>query len=390
MSDTLLLQGARVVDPAAGLDAVADVLFMDGRVAAVGQGLDVPSDAEVRDLAGRIVVPGLIDLHTHVYWGGTSLGIDAEDFARLSGVTTSVDAGSAGPGNFAGFRRHVIERSEVRILSFLHVAYPGIFAFSERGTLFPESSALGLMAPDEALAVIEANRDVIVGVKIRIGPSASGNQGVAPLKAAVGVARRAGLPVMVHVEAPPPGIAEILAELEAGDILTHSFRPAPNAAIEDGRVLPAVLEARARGVLFDIGHGKGSFSFTSARALLEAGFLPDAISSDIHIASIKGPAYDQLTTLSKFLCLGMEFRDVIAASTVNPARMIGRPDLGTLAPGSAGDATVLSLQEGSFDYVDSRDQHLDGRQRIALAGVVVGGRWWHTVDEMADGADTSQ
>src|SRR5690606_18256954 len=198
---------------------------------------------------------------------------------------------------------------------------------------------------------------------------------------------RAGLPVMVHVEAPPPGIDEILAELEAGDILTHSFRPAPNAAIEDGKVLPAVLAARARGVLFDIGHGKGSFSFASARALLEAGFLPDAISSDIHIASIKGPAYDQLTTLSKFLCLGMEFRDVIAASTVNPARMIGRPDLGTLKPGSVGDATVLSLEESSFDYVDSRDQHLDGRQRIALAGVVVGGRWWHTADQMANGVD---
>src|SRR5690606_10156987 len=122
---------------------------------------------DVRDVSGKIVVPGLIDLHTHVYWGGTSLGVDAEEFARLCGVTTAVDAGSAGPGNFHGFRRHVIERSAVRILAFLHVSYPGIFAFSERGTLFPESSDLNLMAPDEALSVIEANRDVIVGVKVR-------------------------------------------------------------------------------------------------------------------------------------------------------------------------------------------------------------------------------
>jgi len=381
MANKLLLRGARVVDPAAGLDAILDVLFADGKVAAVESGIDAPSDAEVHDLSGRIVVPGLIDLHTHVYWGGTSLGIDAEDFARLCGVTTSVDAGSAGPGNFAGFRKHVIERSDVRILAFLHVAFPGVFAFSERGTLFPESSDPRLMAPEEAVSIIEENRDVIVGVKVRIGPSASGNQGVEPLKVACSVARRAGVPVMVHVEAPPPTIGEILAELQAGDILTHSFRPPPNAAIEDGRILPAVLEARSRGVFFDIGHGKGSFSFDSARALLGAGFAPDAISSDIHVSSIKGPAYDQLVTMSKFLCLGMGFSEVIAASTVNPARIIGRPELGTLAPGTVGDATVLSLQEGSFDYVDSRAQHLDGRQKIALAGVVVGGRWWYSPQE---------
>jgi dihydroorotase len=378
MSEKLLLRGARVVDPSAGHDAIADVLFADGSVAAVGPALDAPSDAAIRDLSGLIVVPGLIDLHTHVYWGGTSLGIDADDFGRLCGVTTSVDAGSAGPGNFAGFRKHVIERSEVRILAFLHVAFPGIFAFSERGTLFPESSTPKLMAPDEAVAVIEANRDVIVGVKVRIGPSASGDQGVAPLKVACSVARRAGVPVMVHVEAPPPDVEEILAELQAGDILTHSFRPAPNSIVVEGRVIEAALEARRRGVFFDIGHGKGSFSFPSARALLDAGFPPDAISSDIHVASIKGPAYDQLVTLSKFLCLGMDFADVIAASTANPARIVGRPDLGSLSAGSVGDATVLSLEEGSFDYVDSRANHLDGKQRIALAGVVIGGRWWHS------------
>lgn len=385
MSNKLLLRGARVVDPAAGLDTNLDVLFADGKIVSVEPQIEPPSDAITHNVAGLIVVPGLIDLHTHVYWGGTSLGIDADDFARLSGVTTSVDAGSAGPGNFAGFRKHVIDRAEVRILAFLHIAFPGIFAFSERGTLFPESSSPSLMAPEEALSVIDENRDVIVGIKVRIGPSASGNQGIEPLKVACSVARRADLPVMVHVEAPPPGIEEILAELQAGDILTHSFRPSPNAMIEDGKILPAVLKARSRGVFFDIGHGKGSFSFVSARGLLDAGFAPDAISSDIHISSIKGPAFDQLTTMSKFLCLGMGFSDVIAASTTNPARIIKRPELGTLAPGSVGDTTILSLQEGSFDYVDSRAQHLDGKQRIALAGVVIGGRLWHRAPSFMQG-----
>jgi len=377
MTDKLLLRGGRVVDPSASIDATMDILFADGMVAEIAPRIDPADCMDVRDVSGKIVVPGLIDLHTHVYWGGTSLGVDAEEFARLCGVTTAVDAGSAGPGNFHGFRRHVIERSAVRILAFLHVSYPGIFAFSERGTLFPESSDLKLMAPDEALSVIEANRDVIVGVKVRIGPSASGYQGVEPLKVACRVAREAGLPVMVHVEAPPPTIEEILAELQAGDILTHSFRPSPNAAIVDGKVIPAVLEARQRGVFFDIGHGKGSFSFINARALLEAGFLPDAISSDIHVASIRGPAYDQLVTMSKFLCLGMSFNDVIAASTANPARILGRPELGTLAAGTCGDATILSIEEGSFDYVDSRAEHLYARQKIALEGVVLSGRWWH-------------
>ena len=377
MASTLLLKGARLVDPANGRDGIADVLFADGRVSEVGANVQPPAGTEIRDMSGLIVVPGLIDMHTHVYWGGTSVGIDADDFGRLCGVTTAVDAGSAGAGNFAGFRRHVMERSDVRILAFLHVAFPGIFAFSDRGSLFPESSDPRLLSPDDAFAVIENNRDVIVGVKVRIGPSASGDQGVGPLRTACALARRAGLPVMVHVEAPPPGVDEILAELSPGDILTHSFRPAPNAIVEDGKVIEAALEARRRGILFDIGHGKGSFSFVSARALLDAGFPPDVISSDIHVASIKGPAYDQLVTLSKFLCLGMDFADVIAASTVNPARIIGRPDLATLSPGAVGDATILSIDEGSFDYVDSRANHLDGKQRISLAGVVLGGRWWH-------------
>src|SRR5258705_10442967 len=173
MTYDLILRGGRVVDPSQKLDAVMDVAFADGKVARIGAGLRAETKTDVRDVSGRIVTPGLIDLHTHVYWGGTSLGVDAEDFCRRSGVTTAVDTGSAGPGNFAGFRKHVIERSDVRILAYLHVSFAGIFGFSKT-IMVGESEEMRLMAPIEAVQVADANRDVIVGITVRVGRDSRG------------------------------------------------------------------------------------------------------------------------------------------------------------------------------------------------------------------------
>jgi dihydroorotase len=372
----LVLRGGRVIDPANGRDETADVAFGDGKV--VGVGRDLPAGGtEPVDARGLLVVPGLIDLHTHVYWGGTSLGVDAVEVARRSGTTTFVDAGSAGPGIFHGFRRHVIDPSPLRIIPYLNVSFPGIFALSATVAV-GECADLRLLDPRECVRVIEANRDLIAGVKVRVGRNAGGASGVAPLDIALEVAEEIGLPVMAHLDNPPPSRLEVLTRLRRGDILTHCFRPFPNAPVQqDGRIREEVLEARRRGIIFDIGHGSGSFGFHTAEAMLTAGFPPDVISSDVHALSIKGPAFDQLVTMSKFLCLGMELIDVIRASTAAPAATLGRTDIGRLQIGAVGDATVLELAEGDFEYRDVLGEARTGRQRLNARGLVVTGSWWY-------------
>jgi len=370
----LVLKGGRVVDPSQALDKVTDIAFAGGKVAAIGQGL---SGEDVRDVAGKIVTPGLIDLHTHVYWGGTSLGVEAELLARSGGVTTFIDAGSAGPGNFHGFRRHVIERSPVRILPYLNIAFPGIFAFS-KSVMLGENVDMRLIDAREAVRVAREHKDLVLGIKVRVGRSASGDSGVKPLDIALDVAEETGLPVMAHLDAPPPSRREVLERLRPGDILTHCFRPFPNAPVRpDGRVREEVLAARARGVIFDIGHGAGSFGFGTTRAMLAAGFLPDVISSDVHAISIEGPAFDLLTTMSKFLCLGLDLATVIERATSKAAAAIKRPDLGTLKIGHQGEASVIEQASGRFDYADSIGERLAGDTRLVSAGVVLAGRWWH-------------
>ncbi len=222
---------------------------------------------------------------------------------------------------------------------------------------------------------------MIVGIKVRVGQRASGTSGAAPLDIALQAAAEVGLPLMCHIDIPPPSYEEVLERLRPGDGRTHAFRPFPNAPIDhQGRVKDAVVRARKRGVRFDIGHGKGSFAFKTARGMLANGFYPDTISSDVHALCINGPAFDQVTTLSKFLCMGMPLGDVIAATTVNAAMALKRPELGTLKVGSIGDATILSIRSGEFDYVDVVGERMIGDKRIVSDGVVIAGRWWHPHD----------
>jgi dihydroorotase len=377
MSFDLILRNGRLIDPASGIDATTDVAFNDGKVAAVGAAAAAGQGRSERDVAGCIVMPGMIDFHTHVYWGGTSISIDADQLARRCGTTTWLDVGSAGPGNFAGFRKHVIEPSQTRILAYLHVSHAGIFAFSPQ-IMVGESLDMRLMDTETCARVAKENPDTIRGIKVRVGAGTSGVNGIGPLYHAIEAADRAGLPVMCHIDRPPPRYVDVLEILRPGDTLTHCFKPFPNAPITaDGRIKDACWKARERRVIFDIGHGKGSFDFNVARAMLEGGFPPDIISSDVHVLCIDGPAFDNMETMSKFLNLGMPLVDIIRAVTVTPAKMLGRPDLGDLTVGSTGDATVMRIEDGIFSFTDVLNQTLAGTSRFALDSVVVGGKLWH-------------
>lgn len=376
MQFELLIKGGRVIDPGSNTDAALDVGFAGGRVTALEAGIPADRAGRVIDASGAIVAPGLIDLHTHVYWGGTSLGVDADAMAARSGTTTFVDAGSAGAGNFLGFRRHVIERSRARILAYLNISFAGIFGFSSNVHV-GECSDIRLCDAREAVACGQEHSDIVVGMKVRSGRIAGGTSGIAPVDLAVEAADKLQLPLMTHIDFPPPGRSEVIARLRPGDILTHCFRPFPNSPIDGaGLVREDARAARARGVVFDIGHGMGSFDFEVARGMLAAGYAPDVVSSDVHLFCADGPAYDVLVCLSKLLALGMPLVEAIRSVTAKPAAVIGRPELGSLAVGSIGDAAVLRLVPGEFPYVDASGRTLVGQERLVSEGVAIAGAWW--------------
>src|SRR5438445_4626228 len=376
MQFDLLLKGGRLIDPASGIDAPRDVAIANGRIAAVDADIPAERAAQLVDATGCIVAPGLVDLHSHVYWGGTSLGVDADRLAAKSGTTTFIGARSAGAGNFLGFRRHVMERSKVRILAYVNISFAGIFGFSQTVSV-GECSDLRLCEPREVVAAAREHADVVVGVKVRSGRHAGGTSGIAPVDLALEAADKVGLPLMAHIDEPPPGRSEVLPRLRRGDILTHCFSPFPNAPVfASGAVRPDMRLARERGVIFDIGHGMGSFDFEVARAMLAEGLAPDVISSDVHLYCVDGPAFDILVCMSKLMALGMPLVEVLRAATQAPAQAIARPELGKLKVGGIGDVAVLKLQPGRFTFVDAVGAPLVADRRLVSNAVVVGGKWW--------------
>lgn len=375
MAHDLVIKGGRVLDPAANIDATLDIAFSDGKVVRLAPSITEPATRTING-AGHLVLPGLIDFHTHVYWGGTSLGVDAEEMAIRSGTTTFVDAGSAGAGNMAGFVKHVIEHADPRILAFINVSFPGIFAFSP-AVMVGENTDLRLLSARECVRVAREFRDTIVGVKARIGFNAGGASGIAPLDIAIEIADELDLPVMAHIDFPPPSRDEVLGRLRPGDILTHCFRPFPNAPIDGKRkVRDTIRKAHERGVLFDIGHGYGGFAFEPGLAAMEQGIMPDILSSDVHVLSKDGPAYDILHIMNKFWAAGMHLPAVVRAVTETPAASLRRPELGTLAEGTPGDATMVRIEDGSWDYHDVLGATVTGKQRLALAGTIIAGKLW--------------
>jgi dihydroorotase len=344
----LVIKGGQVVDPSQGLDDVRDIGLTDGKVAKIEKEIPEGKIKQVLDAKGLIVTPGLIDLHTHVY-EGTYFGVNADDNCLHRGVTTAVDAGCSGAYTFPAFRKHIINSSETNILVFLHL--------SGFGLVRRIGDFLDIRFSDitEAQKVIEANRDVICGIKTRMEKRHVGENGYEVLKRARELADRTELPIMFHIAYTTPPLPDILENAKPGDVITHSFTSLPGGILDNqDNVLPEVKEAAERGVIFDVGHGRGSFAFHVARKAIDQGFLPATISSDIHTLSIDGPVYDLVTTMSKWLYLGLDLTDIIAMTTCNPAQVIHREhQLGTLRPGANGDATLLKIRKEHKDLTDA-------------------------------------
>ncbi|MCC6625963.1 MAG: amidohydrolase/deacetylase family metallohydrolase [Chloroflexi bacterium] len=364
----LVITGGEVVDPGAGLSGRLDVGVTDGRIAAVAPNLPTGGAGRVVDATGQIVTPGLVDLHTHIYWGATYWGIEADPVAAQTGVTTWLDVGSSGAFNFHGFRRYVAEANRARCYALLNLSSIGLTANTF------ELANLDYCNVDLAAMIVERNRDVILGIKARIDPSTTRGAGIEPLRRARELADRVGLPLMVHIGAAPPHLGEVLPLMKPGDILTHCFTGHQNRVINDARVvLPMVKQLWDAGMVMDIGHGTGSFSFDTAEAMLAQGLPPDVISTDIHQMARQGPMYDMPTTLSKFLTLGMSLPDVIERGTSRPARAMGRPDLGTLRPGAAADIALFRLERGAFSYYDITMSERRGEQRLVNTATYLAG-----------------
>jgi dihydroorotase len=368
----VVLKGGRLIDERNRLDGLFDVAIRAGTIAAVAPQID-PAGAPVRNVAGCIVAPGLIDIHTHVYHKATSLGVDPGLIARRSATTTLVDAGSAGAGNYDGFRDYVMAHSPYRILAFLNVSFPGIFGF-DKGLFIGEATLAEMLPVDRCVAKVEANRDRIIGVKVRIGGPATGTFGLGALRLALKAAEAVQLPLMAHIGGPPPSYADVVSMLRPGDILTHCYRPEPNSALDaSGHILEAVRKARQRGVLFDIAHGMGAFGYASAEAALADGFPPDLISSDVHVVSIEGPGFDLLHTMSKLLNCGLPLADVIGMATSRPALAVRRPDLGHLGAGATADISVLREAESDYVFADVTGATRQGSTLLQPVACYLGG-----------------
>ena len=368
----LLLAGGEVLDPATGRRQRLDLAISQGRIAALGDAIRREEARDVLDVGGLTLTPGLIDLHCHGYWGATFWGIDLDPVCQRSGVTTAIDAGSAGAYNFLGFCRWIAGPNRTRTLAFLNISSIGLVHETY------ELANLHYADVDAAIRMADAHRDVVVGVKARIDVNTIGQSGIEPLRRARLAASALHMPLMVHVANGPPDLEEVLDLMEPGDILTHCHTGRSNRIIDDQGILRReAREARRRGVLLDVGHGKGSFAFASAERLLDAGELPDTISTDVHSHSLNGPVYDLPTALSKYLLLGMTLEAAVRCATVNAAAALSRPDLGRLEVGGPADVAGLRLEPGDFVLTDSMGESRRSRQLLRCDLTLRAGEVWY-------------
>jgi dihydroorotase len=376
----LVIKGGDVLDPSQGLRGRRDIGIRFGVIEAVEADIPATRAQKVLDAAGKLVTPGLVDLHTHVYPYGSAIGIPADELVPYQGTTTCVSAGDAGAHNFAAFRRFVAGQTRTRLYAFVHIANIGLAGFP-----VAELFNIDFAQPDVAAKAIAENADMVLGTKVRMSENVIAKHGLEPLKRAISACEQAGTgaKVMCHIGGVETRelMSQILDTLRPGDILTHCYSGFPNMAgeftniVQDGRVIPAAMSAKQRGVIFDIGHGGGSFDYTVAEAAIQQGCLPDTISSDIHVFSGNTPGMPYLTwVMSKFLGLGFSLEQVVAMATSKPAGVINRlPKLGTLQVGAPGDVSILELVEGPVSFVDTRNNKREGKAHLKPVQTVAAG-----------------
>jgi dihydroorotase len=371
----LLVRGGHLVDPSQNISAVRDVAISRGKVARIAESIPESEARQSVDARGKIVTPGLIDLHTHVYDGVAPLGIPADPNCIAKGVTTAVDAGSAGAHTFPGLRKYVINVVDTRVFALLNISVVGQSTLSTDNP-WGELIDLRLANPKLAIKTIEQNRDVILGVKIRLTENIAGKHDLDALKLAREAAEAVGLPIMAHIGGTFSTLPKILELLRKGDVITHTYRDGEGGILDSNlRVLPEVVKAVQNGLRLDVGHGAGSFGWRVAEAALKQDLAPGTISSDVHHYNVHGPVLDLATTLSKFLHLGMKLEDVIARATVNAANTFGFPKgIGTLREGSEGDVAVFQLAEGDFVLFDSVKNQRIVHRRLLPVATIKGGR----------------
>jgi len=378
----LLLKGGHVIDPKNGIDVVRDVGIRDGRIAAVQENLPSSSATRTVDAAGLYVTPGLVDIHVHVYagtgvphvyYGDNSVYPDDHSFKACT--TTMVDAGSSGAHDFPDFKQRIIDRAKTRVLAFLNIASNGM----DSG---PVENDLGSMDADLAAATVKQHRDVLVGIKSAHyrGPEWT------PVDRAVQAGRIADVPVMIDFglfRPERPHSELVLKHLRPGDIYTHTYLDRVPMLDDQGKVRPYLFEAQKRGIIFDVGHGGGSFVWRHAVPATQQGFYPNSISTDLHVGSMNSGMKDMVNVMSKFLNLKMSLKDVIAASTWNPAREVRREELGHLSAGAVSDIAVLRLETGKFGFMDVEGRAMAGTQRLGCEMTILGGKVMYDLNARA-------
>ena len=376
----LVIKGGEVVDPSQSLRGKRDIGIRWGVVEAIEPEIPVARALKTIDAAGKLVTPGLIDLHCHVYPYGSAIGIPADELVPYQCTTTVVSAGDAGVNNLAALRRYIVAQTRTRMYAFLHIANNGLSAF-------PVAELYNIdNAQVEACAMaLSENPDFLIGVKVRMSENVIFKHGIEPLKRAIQACERCGWParMMVHIGGVETTelMSNILDMLRPGDVLTHAYSGAPNMEgvftniVKDGKLLPAALAAKQRGVVFDVGHGGGSFDFTVADVAIPAGCTPDTISSDMHVFSGNTPGMPFLpNVMSKFMAMGFTLEQVVAMVTIAPAKIINRaPKIGTLQSGAPGDVSIMELVEGPVTFVDTRNNMRDGKAYLKPVQTVING-----------------